>query len=120
MLSWQASSRSLRGQGQGTGHIERFLAQVQSLPGDELSDLFMHWHRVQGEQRNTWAFVMVLCTVLAATLAHVTMGWLAGMCCLLVIGGLGVHDQQLRWQQEMAFSRELDLRARYAVNTPVY
>lgn len=120
MLACEAAGRKLQNSGECNHHIRNFLKQLQSVPGDDLGELFMNWHRSQAEQRTSWALLILFCMVLAALASKVLLGWFASLACVGLLAWLGIRDQQQRFQAEMAFSNELDRQARHAENCPVF
>jgi hypothetical protein len=119
IATWTSKIQELTGQGECAGHLQRFLEQVQALPGDEVGEIGNQWRRRQRSQRPYWVLTILLgmlasgwlVKVLGAVWAGVTVLTLCIWGCLRLIRS---------WSEEEAFDRELYMRAHYALHCPAW
>lgn len=118
LLGWHRVSQQLERRGEQVDHLQRFMQQVQALPGDDVGDILFHWHRRHANKQSTVAFLTLCCALVVAASALVLLGIVGALVSGLAAAALGIrHGEQLR-QQESAFVAEVELRARYLMNCP--
>jgi hypothetical protein len=118
LLGWHRVSQQLERQGEQVEHLQRFLQQVQALPGDDVGDILLHWHRSQANKQSTAAFLTLCGALLVAVLALLLIGVGAALVSGMAAAGVGIRQAERLRQQESAFVAEVDLRARYLMNCP--
>ena len=112
---WKSKAEELRAQGEDATHLQRFLQQVDALPGQTVGDLFHHWSVRQSEQRPIWSFALMLLCALAGFLALKCAGAGFALAVVALLGCLGIQHHLLMVDAQEAFSRELMARADFAL-----
>lgn len=111
MKVWRSKLEELRSQGEDATHIQRFLSQVERLPGQTVGDLCDYWTRQRCELRPVWNLLFLALCLLAGVLSSVCVGVAFAFCIVGLIGCLGFYYLQMLRYSDEAFSRELLARA---------
>lgn len=119
-LVWRRKLEELRQQGECTQHLEAFLAQVERLPGENVSDLAYAWCAHQANRRPVISLAWLLLVSLAVWLTFVGLGPALGLPLVVASASLGLGHLHRLWASDLEFQRELHMRATYALTHPCW
>lgn len=118
MMTWSRKLHELSKIGECTLQLERFLATLETLPGDEVGEIGIEWRRRRREQRPMLALAyLALALILMLGGGHLLGPVFSGLAAT-VVSLSAARSLHFHWQHEEEFDSELYTRAAYVVNTP--